>query len=60
MMLYLELFIELGDHCVFEIRTIVSNNSLWHTISTDQIVSDSAMTFLVNVAKEAASTHFVK
>ena len=40
MMMYLELFTELGDHCVVEIRTIVSNNSLWHTISTDQIMSD--------------------
>ena len=39
-MLYLELFTELGDHCIVEIRTIVSNNSLWHTISTDQIMSD--------------------
>ena len=40
MMLYLELFTELGDHHVVEICTIVSNNSLWHTISIDQIVSD--------------------
>ena len=42
MMLYLELFTELGDHCVVEIHTIVSDNSLWHTISTDQIMSDKS------------------
>ena len=40
MVLYLELFTELGDHCVVEICTIVSNNPLWYTISIDQIVSD--------------------
>ena len=40
MVLYLELFIELSDHCVVEIRTIVSNNSLWHAVSTYQIMSD--------------------
>ena len=40
MMLYLELFTELGDHCVIDICTIVSNNSLWDTISTDQTVLD--------------------
>ena len=40
MMLYLELFTELGDHLVIEICTIVSNNPLGYTISTDQIVSD--------------------
>ena len=40
MVLYLEMFIELGDHCVVEIRTIFSNNSLWHSVSTDQIMSD--------------------
>ena len=40
MMLYLELFTELGDHCVAEIRTIASNNSLLHTVSTYQIMSD--------------------
>ena len=40
MTLYLELFAELSDHRVVEICTIVSNNSLWHTISTNHIVSD--------------------
>ena len=40
MMMYLKLLAELGDHRVVEIYTIVSNNSLWDTISTDQIVSD--------------------
>ena len=40
MMLYLELFTELDDHCVVEICTIVNNNSLWNTISTYQIMSD--------------------
>ena len=39
-MLYLEMFTELGDHCVVEIHTIVSNNPLWYTISTDQVVSN--------------------
>ena len=42
MMMYLELFTEIGDHCVVEIRTIVSNNSLWHTISINQIMSDKS------------------
>ena len=40
MVLYLELFTELGDHCIVEIHTIVSDNPLWYTISTDQIVSN--------------------
>ena len=40
MMLYLELFTELDYHRVVEISTISSNNSLWHTIPTDQIMSD--------------------
>ena len=41
-MMYLELFTELGDHRVIEICTIVSNNSLRYTISTNQIVSDES------------------
>ena len=40
MMMYLELFAELGDHCVIEICTVVSNNPLWYTISTYKIMSD--------------------
>ena len=40
MMLYLELFTELDDHRVVEICAIFSNNSFWHTIPTDQIMSD--------------------
>ena len=61
MMLDLELLTELGDHRVVEIHTIVSNNPLWDTISTDQICRmNCAMTFLVTVANEASLTHFVK
>ena len=37
-MLYLELFAEFGDHLIVEICTIVRNDPLWYTISTDQIV----------------------
>ena len=40
MMLYLEFLAEFGNHLIVEIHTIVSNNSLWDTISTNQIVSD--------------------
>ena len=32
MMLYLELFTQLSDHCVVDIYTIFSDNSLWQTI----------------------------
>ena len=38
MMMYRELFAELGDHCIVEICTIVHNNPFWYTISTYQIV----------------------
>ena len=37
-MLYLELLAELGDHHIIEICTIVRNDPLWYTISTDQVV----------------------
>ena len=40
MMLNLELFVELGDHCVIEIYTIVCNNSLWNAIPTNQVMPD--------------------
>ena len=40
MTLDLELFTEFGDHRIFEIHTIVSDDSLWHTVSTNQIMSD--------------------
>ena len=39
-MLNFELFTELGDHCIVEICTVVSNDPLWYTISTNQIVPD--------------------
>ena len=39
-LLYLKLLAELGDHCIVKIHTIVSNDPLWHTISTYQIMSD--------------------
>ena len=41
-MLYLKLFAELGDHRIVEICTIVRNDSLWYTVSTDQIMSDKS------------------
>ena len=41
-MLYLELFTELSDHCVVEIHIIVSNNYLWHTIPTDQVMPNKS------------------
>ena len=40
MMLYLELFTELNDYYVVEICTIVSDDFLWHTIPTDQVMLD--------------------
>ena len=40
MMLYLELLAKLGDHLIIEICTIVRNDPLWYTISTNQIVSN--------------------
>ena len=61
MMLYLELLAELGDHRVVEIGAIVRNDPLWYTVSTDQIMlNEPCHDFLVTVAKEATSTHFVK
>ena len=42
MMRYLELLVELGDHLVVEIGTIIRNDPLWYTISTDKIVSDES------------------
>ena len=38
MKLYPELLSELGDDRVIEIRTIVSDDSLWHTIPIDQVM----------------------
>ena len=38
MVLYLELLVELSDHLVIEIGTIVRNDPLWYTVSTDQIM----------------------
>ena len=63
MMLYLELLAEFGDHFIVEIGTIVRNDPFWYPVSTDQIMSNEpcrATKFLVTVAKEVASTHFVK
>ena len=40
MVLDLELFTEFGDHRVVDIRTIVSDDTLWHTIPTDQVMLD--------------------
>ena len=42
MMLYLEFLAEFSDHLVVEIGTIVRNDPLWYTISTDQIMSDKS------------------
>ena len=41
-MLYLKLFTELGDHRIVEICTVVCNDPLWYTVSTDQIVSNKS------------------
>ena len=57
-MLYLELFIELGDHCIVEICTIVRNDPLWYTISTNQIVSDEPRHDILGYCSERS--HFVK
>ena len=40
MMLDLELHVELGDHSVIEIGTIIYNDSLWNTITTDKVMLD--------------------
>ena len=40
MMLYLEFLTEFGDHRVVEISTIVNDDSLWHTVTTDQVMLD--------------------
>ena len=40
MLLDLELFTEFGDYRVVEIHTIVSDDSLWDTVSTDEILFD--------------------
>ena len=37
-MLYLELLAELSDHLVVKIGTIVRNDPLRYTVSTDQVV----------------------
>ena len=37
-MLYLELLAELSDHLVIDIYTIVRNDPLWYTVSTNQIM----------------------
>ena len=41
-MLYLELLTDLGDHRVIEIHTIVIDDSLWHTVPTDQVMLDKS------------------
>ena len=38
MVLYLELLAELSDHLVVKIGTIICNDPLWYTVSTDQVV----------------------
>ena len=40
MMLDLELFTESGDYCIVEICTTICNDSLWHTILTNQVMLD--------------------
>ena len=40
MTLYLELLTEFDDHHIIEIRTIVRDNYLWHTVPTDQVMPD--------------------
>ena len=40
MMLYLELLAELSDHLFVKIGTIVRNDPIWYTVSTDQVVSN--------------------
>ena len=41
-MMYLKLFAEFGDHCIVEICTIVCNDPIWYTVSTDQIVRNES------------------
>ena len=40
MMMYLEFLTEFSDHRVIEVRTIVSDDSLWHTVTTNQVMLD--------------------
>ena len=39
-MLYLELLVELGDHRIIEICTIIRDYSFWNTILTDKVMLD--------------------
>ena len=41
-MLDLELLTEFGDHYIIEICTVVSNDSLRHTILTNQVILDKS------------------
>ena len=60
-MLNLELLAQGGDHSIVKVRTIISDNPFWDTVSVNEILLDeAATTFLVMDAKEATSTHFVK
>ena len=46
MMMCLELLAELSDHLVVDIGTIVRNDPLWYTVSTDQIMRMNRATTL--------------
>ena len=41
-MLNLELCVELGDHSIIDIGTIICDDSLWNTISSDKILFDES------------------
>ena len=52
MMLDFELHTESGDHSIIEIDTIICNDSLWNTISTDKVMSnESGHNVLGNISK---------
>ena len=40
MKLDFELHAKLGDHIIIEIGTIICNDSLWDTVSIDDVMSD--------------------
>ena len=60
-MLDLEFYAKFSDYSVVEICTIICDDSFCNNILIDKVMLvNCTITFLVTVAKEATSTHFVK
>ena len=55
MILYLDLFTEFGDHRVIEVGTIVSDDSLWHTVMTNQVMLDKLCHNILGNSSEGGS-----